>query len=153
MGLTRLQEALKQLREAIRAVEAVIDEMRAEHDALALHVFARRNYRQSKDTKSRKRRDRTVLLSFHKACALGFRDDLAEWSPLPLCSFGLHSSFTTAFALPGGAPFALVGLDLLLFPLGLFLGRLVTPIGMSLLAFLAGPVLAYLMFTLTPNVI
>ncbi len=31
--------------EAIRAVEAVIDEMRAEHDALALHVFiARRNY-------------------------------------------------------------------------------------------------------------
>ncbi len=45
MGTHRLQEALKQLSEAIRAVEAVIDEMRAEHDALALHVFiARRNY-------------------------------------------------------------------------------------------------------------
>ncbi len=38
MGTHRLQEALKQLREAIRAVDAVIDEMRAEHDALALHV-------------------------------------------------------------------------------------------------------------------
>ncbi len=83
MGTRRLQEALKQLSVTIRAVEAVIDEMRAEHDALALHIFiARRNYRQSKDTKSGKRRDRTALLSFHKACALGFRGDLAEWSRL-----------------------------------------------------------------------
>ena len=62
MGTRRLQEALKQLSEAIRAVEAVIDEMRAEHDALALHIFiARRNYRQSKDTKSGKRRDTTAF--------------------------------------------------------------------------------------------
>ncbi len=83
MGTHRLQEALKQLSEAIRAVEAVIDEMRAEHDALALHIFiARRNYRQSKDTKSGKRRDTTALLSFHKACDLGFRGNLAEWSRL-----------------------------------------------------------------------
>ncbi len=83
MGTHRLQEALKQLSEAIRAVDAVIDEMRAEHDALALHIFiARRNYRQSKDTKSGKRRDTTALLSFHKACALGFPGNLDEWSRL-----------------------------------------------------------------------
>ncbi len=83
MGTHRLQAALKQLSEAIRAVEAVIDEMRAEHDALALHIFiARRNYRRSKDTKSGKRRDTTALLSFHKACNLGFRGNLAEWNRL-----------------------------------------------------------------------
>jgi len=61
---------LKQLSEAIQPVEAVIDEMRAEHDALALHIFIAR---QSKDTKSGKRRDTTALLSFHKACDLGRR--------------------------------------------------------------------------------
>ena len=48
-------------------------------------------------------------------------------------------------------PFALVGLDLLIFPVGVLLGRLVTPFGMSLLAFIAWPILAYFMFTLVPH--
>jgi hypothetical protein len=51
------------------------------------------------------------------------------------------------------APFALLGLDLLLFPFGLLIARLITPFGMSMLGFLALPVLAYFMFRLTPNVI
>lgn len=83
MGTHRLQQTLKQLGESIRAVEAVLEELRAEHDPLALHIFiARRDYRQSKDTKSGKRRDTTALLSFRKACALGYRGDLAEWNRL-----------------------------------------------------------------------
>jgi len=54
---------------------------RRQHAFRRADIFvARGNYRQSKDTKSGKRRDTTALLSFHKACALGFRDNLDEWS-------------------------------------------------------------------------
>jgi hypothetical protein len=48
-------------------------------------------------------------------------------------------------------PFALIGLDLAIFPLGLLLGRAITPFGMSMLGFIAWPLLAYFMFTLTPK--
>jgi hypothetical protein len=48
-------------------------------------------------------------------------------------------------------PFVLVGLDLLIFPLGVVVARFVTPFGMSLLGFIAWPVLAYLMFVLVPH--
>ena len=35
----RLQNALKSLSEAIREVDAALEETRAEHDPLALHIF------------------------------------------------------------------------------------------------------------------
>lgn len=49
------------------------------------------------------------------------------------------------------APFALMGLDLALFPLGMVVARIITPLGVGLLAFVAWPVLAYWMFKLIPN--
>jgi hypothetical protein len=49
-------------------------------------------------------------------------------------------------------PFALIGLDLALFPLGFLLARFITPVGVSMVGFIAWPLLAYFMFTLTPNV-
>jgi hypothetical protein len=46
MRAGQLQHALKTLSQAIRDVEAILEEMRAEHDLLALHIFlARRQYR------------------------------------------------------------------------------------------------------------
>jgi hypothetical protein len=56
IGARRLQAALKGLSEAIREVDSVLEEMQAEHDPLALHIFvARREYRNCRDTKSGKR--------------------------------------------------------------------------------------------------
>jgi hypothetical protein len=51
------------------------------------------------------------------------------------------------------SPFALVGLGLVLFPIGLVLERLLTRFGMSMLGFIAWPVFAYLMFKFTPNAV
>lgn len=52
-------------------------------DPLAPHIFvARRSYRNVHDTKSGKRRDTTVLLSFREACDLGFRGGFREWEAL-----------------------------------------------------------------------
>jgi hypothetical protein len=79
----RLQQALTNLQQALLEVDAVIQEMRAEHDPLAVHIFvARRDYRNTNDTKSGKRRDTSALLSWQQACDLGFRGDLGEWQRL-----------------------------------------------------------------------
>lgn len=79
----RLQNALKDLSEAIREVEAALEETRAEHDALALHIFtARRHYRMMADTKSGKRRNIAARLSWERATELGFRGSLGEWTNL-----------------------------------------------------------------------
>jgi len=49
----RLQNALAMLGEAMREVNSAIEEMRAEHDPLAWHIFAsRRLYRNVRDTKA-----------------------------------------------------------------------------------------------------
>jgi hypothetical protein len=46
MRATRLQDALERLTAAIRDVESELAAMKAEHDPLALHIFAsRRHYR------------------------------------------------------------------------------------------------------------
>jgi hypothetical protein len=39
MGSRHLEIALKNLTSAIREVEAALEEMRAEHDPLAVHIF------------------------------------------------------------------------------------------------------------------
>ncbi|MEY2557978.1 MAG: hypothetical protein QOE34_1403 [Verrucomicrobiota bacterium] len=79
----RLQSVLKNLSDAIRETEAVVDTMRAEHDPLAVHIFiSRRQYRNVSDTRSGSRRDVAARLSWQAACELGFRGSLAEWERL-----------------------------------------------------------------------
>jgi hypothetical protein len=79
----RLHKALCNLSALIREVEAALDEMKADHDALASHIFvSRRNYRNVTDTKGGKRREMNARLSFNSACELGFRGSLDEWERL-----------------------------------------------------------------------
>jgi hypothetical protein len=79
MRSRRLHDALEQLTKAIREVETIVETMRAEHDPLAPHIFiSRRQYRGVNDTKGVKRRDMSALLSFNKACELGFRGSLGR---------------------------------------------------------------------------
>ena len=83
MRPTRLQNALASLGDAMREVNAAIDEMRREHDPLASHIFvARRQYQNMSDTKSGKRHQVSARLSWQQACELGFRGDLGEWQRL-----------------------------------------------------------------------
>jgi len=83
MHAHRLKQALQALSTAIRQVEASVEEMRAEHDSLASHIFeSRRHYRGAHDTKSGKRREMTARLSYSKACELGFRGSLDQWERL-----------------------------------------------------------------------
>jgi hypothetical protein len=83
MGIARLQGALERLTTAIRDVESELTSMKAEQDPLASHIFvSRRNYRNTNDTKSGKRREMTARLSFNTACELGFRGGLDEWNRL-----------------------------------------------------------------------
>jgi hypothetical protein len=83
MRPNRLQNALAALGDAMREVNATIEEMRCEHDPLAVHIFvSRRNCRNVHDTKSGKRRDTAARLSWQSACDLGFRGTLGEWERL-----------------------------------------------------------------------
>lgn len=83
MHANRLQNALNRLSNALRETEAVLEEMRAEPDPLAVHIFvARRQYRNLQDTKSGKRRELAARLSWDAACSLGFRGSLGEWERL-----------------------------------------------------------------------
>jgi hypothetical protein len=79
----RLQTALANLSDAIRNVQAVLQELGTEHDPLASHIFvARRAYRHIGDTKSGKRREVAARLSWQQACDLGFRGSLTDWERL-----------------------------------------------------------------------
>jgi hypothetical protein len=79
----QLQIALRNLGDAIRETETVLEAMRAEHDPLALHIFlSRRQYRNLPDTKSGRRREVAARLSWQTACELGFRGGLGEWERL-----------------------------------------------------------------------
>ncbi len=81
--ISRLQSALAHLGEAMREVDAAVQEMRAEHDPLAVHIFvSRRQYRQMPDTKSGKRLGIAARFSWQQACDLGFRGSLGEWERL-----------------------------------------------------------------------
>ena len=83
MQANRLQSALKHLSEAVREAEAALEEMRAESDPLAVHIFvSRRQYRNMPDTKSGKRSETAARLSWQAACNLGFRGSLGEWERL-----------------------------------------------------------------------
>ena len=81
MQSRKLQDALQNPRVAIK--EPAVEEMHAEKDPLAVHIFvSRRNYRNVHDTKSGKRRDTAAHLSWQSACELGFRGTLGEWERL-----------------------------------------------------------------------
>jgi septal ring factor EnvC (AmiA/AmiB activator) len=83
MGSRHLETALKNLSSAIREVEAELEEMRAEHDPLAVHIFvSRRDYRKTRVLKSGKPQNLAARLSWQRACDLGFRSDLGEWERL-----------------------------------------------------------------------
>ncbi len=83
MRVSRLQTALAQLNQAMREVDAAVQEMRAEHDPLAVHIFiARRQYRRMPDTKSGKRLGTAAQLSWQQACEFGSRGSLGEWERL-----------------------------------------------------------------------
>ena len=79
MRPNRLQNALAALGDAMREVNAAIEEMRREHDPLASHIFvSRRNYRNVHDTKSGKRHHLSARLSWQQACDLGFRGNVRK---------------------------------------------------------------------------
>jgi hypothetical protein len=83
MRANRLQNALASLGDAMREVNAAIEEMRREHDPLASHIFvSRRQYQRMSDTKSGKRHDVSARLGWQQACDLGFSGDLEEWRRL-----------------------------------------------------------------------
>jgi hypothetical protein len=83
MRPNRLQNALAALGDAMREVNAAIEEMRREHDPLASHIFvSRRLYQNMSDTKSGKRHHVAAGLSWQSACELGFRGNLGEWERL-----------------------------------------------------------------------
>jgi hypothetical protein len=66
--------ALAALGDAMREMNAAIEEMLAEHDPLAAHIFvSRRLYQNMSDTKSSKRHHLSAQLSCQQACELGFR--------------------------------------------------------------------------------
>ena len=83
MHPNRLQDALTALGDAVREVNAAIEEMRSDHDPLASHIFvSRRHYRNAHDTKGGKRREVAARLSYSEACELGFRGSFDEWERL-----------------------------------------------------------------------
>jgi hypothetical protein len=83
MQSRKLREALRNLAAAILAVEVLMEEMHAEKDPLAVHIFvSRRNYRNVHDMKGGKRREVAARLSYNEACALGFRGSFDEWERL-----------------------------------------------------------------------
>jgi hypothetical protein len=79
----RLHVAIRNLANALRETEAALEEMRADSDPLAVHIFvARRHYRNVPDTKSGKRSEAAARVSWQTACELGYRGSLAEWERL-----------------------------------------------------------------------
>ena len=83
MQSNRLQLAIESLSDAIRDVETMLEEMRAESGPLAVHIFvSRRQYRNMPDTKSGSRREIAARLTWQTACELGFRGTLSEWERL-----------------------------------------------------------------------
>ena len=80
MGASQLSDQLKQLSEAIRAVEATLEERRAAHDELAVHIFvSRRIFQRAPSSKDGKQLRRAAEQTYWPACHLGFKGDFREW--------------------------------------------------------------------------
>lgn len=83
MRVRQLTNALKNLSQGIREVEALLEEMRAEHDPLAVHFFvARRAYRNTPGSKDGKKQEGNAIRSWKTACELGFPGDVHAWERL-----------------------------------------------------------------------
>jgi len=83
MRVNRLANALRTLSAAIPEAQEALEEAQAEPDPLATHVFvSRRQLRHLPDTKSGKRSEMAIRLSWQTACELGFRGTLGEWERL-----------------------------------------------------------------------
>lgn len=83
MQANRLANALKTLAAAIMEAQRALEEAKAEPDPLATHIFvSRRQLRHMPDTKSGKRSETVIRLSWQTACELGFRGSLEEWGRL-----------------------------------------------------------------------
>jgi hypothetical protein len=79
----RLRVAINNLAGALRETEAALEELRADPDPLAFHIFvARRQYRNIPDTKGGKRSEIAARISWQTAHELGYRGGLAEWERL-----------------------------------------------------------------------
>ena len=72
MRPNRLQNALAILGEAMREVNAALEEMQRQHDSLASHIFVSRTYQNKSDPKSDKRHHLSARTSWQQACDLGF---------------------------------------------------------------------------------
>ena len=82
-GQNRLENALKTLSAAITEAQAVLAEARSEPAWLATYIFiSRRRLRHVPDTKSGKRTETAIRLSWQTACELGFRGSLQDWGRL-----------------------------------------------------------------------
>jgi len=83
MQANRLRVAIKNLADALRETEAALEELQAESDPLAAHIFiARRQFRKAPDTKGGKRSEIAARLRWQTAYELGYRGSLAEWERL-----------------------------------------------------------------------
>jgi hypothetical protein len=83
MDARQLATALATLSKAVHDVEAILVDIRAERDPLALHIYlARREYRNLRDTKSGKRHAMSARLTWQRACELGLPSGLSEWERL-----------------------------------------------------------------------
>ena len=79
MRPNRLQNALAAFGDAMREVNAAIEEMRREHDPLAVpHLRFTSELSECADTKSGKRRDTSARLSWQRRAILGFVGTLAN---------------------------------------------------------------------------
>jgi hypothetical protein len=78
-----LQNALQNLGGAIHEVNAALEQTRADHAPLAMHIFtSRREHRAMADTKSGKRHEIAGRLGWTRAQEMGFRGSLSEWGQL-----------------------------------------------------------------------
>jgi hypothetical protein len=86
MSANRLQDALRQLSAAIQEADAALEEMRAEPDPLAVHIFVSlRQYRYMARHQGRKRHAMAARLSWQAACELGFRGNARRMGKIDGC--------------------------------------------------------------------
>jgi hypothetical protein len=83
MRANRLHTALAALGDAMREVNTAIEELRREHDPLAVsHLRLPPQLPERRIRKAAREVETAALLSWQSACDLGFRGTLGEWERL-----------------------------------------------------------------------